>query len=243
MPFDSTAGVGWPAFLPDGKHFFFTRLSAGGSELMIGTLGSEKAKKLGISASRIEYSSRDGYLLFGRDRTLLAQRFDPHGMKIVGEPFPISESLPVTSTAQADFSVSSNGVLISRNIGGTTSRLAWIDRTGRELGQVGASGDLRNPALSPDGKRIAVRRRDPQDANSDIWIIDPERGTTSRFTFDPATDGSPLWSPDGSQIAWYSGRNGGCFLVKSSSGLGSEEPMLKDRSSTVPTAGRRTARR
>jgi len=228
LPFDSTAGVGWPAFLPDGKHYFFTRLTNGGSELMIGTLGSAKTRKLGISASRVEYSSHDGYVLFGRDRTLLAQRFDPRGMKIVGEPFPISESLPVTSTAQADFSVSSNGVLISRNIGGTTSRLEWIDRSGRELGQVGAAADYRNPALSPDGKRIAVRRRDPQDANSDVWIIDPERGTTSRFTFDPTSDGSPFWSSDGSQIAFYSARNGGGLWVKSASGLGTEEPLLKE---------------
>jgi len=228
LPFDSTAGVGWPAFLPDGKHFFFTRLSTGGSELMIGTLGSTKTRKVGISASRVEYSSRDGYLLFGRDRTLLAQRFDAQSLKVVGEPFPISESLPVTNTAQADFSVSSNGVLISRNIGGTTSRLAWIDRTGRELGTVGAAADYRNPAVSPDGKRIAVRRRDPQDTNSDIWIIDPERGTTSRFTFDPTPEGSPLWSPDGSQIAFYSARDGGGLWIKSSSGLGSPELLIKD---------------
>ena len=95
LPFDSTTGAGWPAFLPDGKHFFFTRIAQGKTEIMLGTLGSTKTKSLGVAVSRIEYSA-DGYLLFVRDRTLVAQRFNPGSGRLEGEPFPVAESLPIT---------------------------------------------------------------------------------------------------------------------------------------------------
>ena len=233
LPFDSTAGAGWPAYLPDGKHFFFTRITQGKTEIMLGTLGSTKTKSLGVAISRIEYSA-DGYLLFVRDRTLVAQRFNPGSGRLEGEPFPVAESLPITGSAQADFSVSDNGVLVYRATGGVTSRLMWLSREGREAGQVGPSADYRAPALSPDGRFIAVRRKDPGATAGDVWIMDPARGTTTRFTFDPAGDGNALWSADGSRLVWYSNRGGAdAIWIKSASGMGQDEKLV-DAASAWP---------
>jgi len=225
---DSTAGVGWPAFLPDGKHFFYTTLpTAGPPEIMLGMLGSPKGKRLGINGSRVEYSP-DGYLLFARERTLLAQRFDLGRQKLAGEPFPVAEDLPVSGSGQANFTVSANGVLVYRATGTIISRLVWVDRTGHESAPVVAPGDYRAPSLSPDGSRIAIRRREPDGTNVDIWVIEPSRGTTTRFTFDPGSDTAPLWSPDGSQIVWNSARNteDGVW-IKSANGLGQDQLLVK----------------
>jgi eukaryotic-like serine/threonine-protein kinase len=236
VPSDSTLQVGWPSFLPDGKHFFYTTLPASGAtQVMLGTLGASKGKTLGISGSRVEYSP-DGYLIFARQRTLLGQRFDRGGLKTVGDPFPIAENLPVAGNALANFTVSSNGMLVYRATGVTLNRLVWLDRTGRELQEVAPPADYRAPALSPDGTRIAIRRRENEGSNIDVWVIDPGRGTTTRFTFDPADDSNPLWSPDGSQIVWVSTRGGSEALwSRSASGLGQDEKVVETGANSAAT--------
>jgi Tol biopolymer transport system component len=235
VPSDSIAGVGWPAFLPDGQHFFYTELPiTDPSRIMLGTLGQPKGVPLGVTGSRIEYSP-DGYLLFARERTLLAQRFDLGRRRMVGEPFPVAEDLPVSGSAQANFTVSGNGVLVYRTTGAIISRLVWLDRSGHELGQVGPPGDYRAPALSRDGSRVAIRRRESDASNLDIWTIEIGRGTSTRLTFDPADDSGPLWSPDGTQIVWQSSRgNESALWMKNSNGVGKEERIANGFAFATP---------
>ena len=234
IPGDSVNQVGWPAFLPDGKHFFFSGVGSNGeSKTMVGTLGSPKGKELPIAGSRVEYSP-DGYLLLARDRTLVAQRFDAGALALRGEPFPIAENLPVGSNGVANFTVSSNGILIYRAANTLSNRLVWLSRTGQELSEVAAAADYRAPALSPDGSKIAIRRADPDSRNLDVWVIDTVRGTTTRFTFDPGDDGNPIWSPDGSKIAWSGFRNGEDALwMKSANGVGEEEKICPTGSNSA----------
>src|SRR5262249_22989661 len=56
--------------------------------------------------------------------------------------------------------------------------------------------------ISPDGKVLALSR------SGDIWLSDLSRGVTSRFTFDPAVETFPVWSPDAKHIVFLSNRNG-----------------------------------
>lgn len=218
---DSIAQVGWPAFLPDGRHFFFSHIAAGGaSQIMLGTLGDTATRRLDLAGSRVEYSP-DGYLLFARDRTLLAQRFDARSMKLAGEPFPVAEDLPVSNNALANFTVSRNGVLVYRSTGERRSRLVWLDRGGHELAELAPAADFRAPALSPGADRVAVRLREANGTNLDLWVMDLARGTRTRFTFDPAPDGNPVWSPDGASIAWTASEGDSEIVaVKSATGLG-----------------------
>ena len=54
---------------------------------------------------------------------------------------------------------------------------------------------------------MAVARRDAQGQN-DIWLFDLARDTSTRFTFHPATDWFPVWSPDGGRMVFASTRDG-----------------------------------
>jgi len=116
------------------------------------------------------------------------------------------------------------------------TRLTWVDRAGRPTGTVGPPGRYRNPVLSPDGTRVAVERTDPQSATQDIWLIELARGVASRFTFDGHNDVYPVWSPDGSRIAFGSDRDGGVFSVyeKPTNGASSEVLLLKNAEGAVP---------
>jgi Tol biopolymer transport system component len=80
-----------------------------------------------------------------------------------------------------------------------------LDREGREVGTVGEPGNIFNVSLSPDGRRLATSRGE---TTVDLWITDTVRGVSSRFTFDPGNELTPVWSPDGSTLAFNSDRRG-----------------------------------
>ncbi|MCA1631268.1 MAG: hypothetical protein LC774_13190 [Acidobacteria bacterium] len=65
---------------------------------------------------------------------------------------------------------------------------------------------------------------------SDVWLLDLARGSMSRLTFDPHGDGTPVWSPDGSRVAFGSNRLGGIGInlyEKAASGVGDEQILLR----------------
>lgn len=84
-----------------------------------------------------------------------------------------------------------------------------------------AGGDL-----SPDGRQAAVIRTVQN--NVDVWLYDVLRGGATRFTFDTANDQIPMWSSDGTQVAFISNRKGIYDIyLKPSSGTGNEQPLLE----------------
>jgi eukaryotic-like serine/threonine-protein kinase len=121
--------------------------------------------------------------------------------------------------------------------GAIDGRLTWFDRQGKKVGTIGEPGLYRTLSVSPDGKRVAVERADPQTQNKDIWLLDAVSGATTRFTSDPAWDAFPTWSPDGSRIIFTSNRSGVYDLYrKSSSGAGNEELLYQSTEGKGPNS-------
>ena len=176
-----------------------------------------------------------GYLLFVRGDTLTAQAIDPESGNLRGDPAPIANHIGTTAgiTDQlGSFSASDNGVLAFRSAAVAENRLIWFDRSGKSLGTLGEIADYSDPTMSPDGNRLAVGIRDPATGKRNIWVLDLQRDTASRVTFDSGDDFSPAWSPDGTRIAFTSDRRGERGLyVKNASGTGEEKLLF---SSTVP---------
>jgi hypothetical protein len=128
-----------------------------------------------------------GYLLFVREQTLVAQRFDAASLTLSGEPVPVGEGLGVDTVGLASFSVSDNGVLAYRAGDVQGRKVLWLDRTGKETPAIDAVGEYRDLSLSPDGKRLVFDATDNV-GGSDLWMRDLVRGVTSRFTFDQAAE-------------------------------------------------------
>lgn len=121
--------------------------------------------------------------------------------------------------------------------GGVQGRLTWFDRQGKVVGTSGEPGLYRTLTISPDGKRIAFERPDPQTMNRDIWLLDVASGTETRFTSDPGWEAFPLWSPDGKRILFTSNRSGAFDLYqKASTGTATEELFYKSAEGKGPTS-------
>ena len=109
------------------------------------------------------------------------------------------------------------------------NQLTWLTRDGNEAGTVGAPGPVEVGAFSPDGDRLLVSILDERSQAPDLWMMDLIRGTSTRFTFDPALDTSPVWSPDGERILFLSGRGTTRFSIyeKHSSGAGTASAFIE----------------
>jgi eukaryotic-like serine/threonine-protein kinase len=220
----------WPAFLPDGKHFlYWSRTSHVGQSpvLYLGELGTLQAKVLMKSETMALYAS--GHLLFLRDQTLMAQPFNPRRFELSGEPQPMAEHVAVSgSTVRAMFSVSDTGTLIYQ--AGETSggwNLAWWGRDGKPIGSLPQSDRYLFPALSPDGTRLAVEIFAGVQGIGDIWIFDLTRGTSTRLTFGPYSQASPVWSPDGKTIFYSSGAGFPHIRAKAADGSAPERVVTE----------------
>jgi Tol biopolymer transport system component len=226
----------FPAFFPDGVHFLFlaegrpeTEGSQDGFTLNAGSVASKDRKRVISTNSSARYA-KSGHLLFLRDRTLVAQRFDAGKLELVGEAVPVAENMTRTFRYETMFSVSDTGLLAFQS--GSASELSqfvWMDREGHDLETVGKPADYRGLAISHDGKRVATSVVDPKTQKNDIWVLDLERGTSMRLTFDPADDLSPSWSMDDKRIYFTSMRQGrGDVFQKASSGTGTDEVVFAD---------------
>jgi Tol biopolymer transport system component/DNA-binding winged helix-turn-helix (wHTH) protein len=232
-----------PRFLPDGRHFLYFVTGTGATRgVFVGdTKKSDPPKRLALMAdAAVEFVSPN-HVLFVMQSALFGQSFDPEKLTLSGDPFRIAEQITVDAAMNlAAISASENGSIIYRTgSGGGQRQFVWFDRRGQETEHVGepdGSGIL-GPTLSPDGEHIAMYRT--VDGNSDIWLMEVERGVRERFTMDIAGEVNPVWSPDRRRIAFSSNRDGAYDLyVKAISGpetellLKTEEP--KSASSWSP---------
>ena len=228
----------WPSFLPDGRHYLLLVESekAPSTEIHVGTLGKKEKKRLTAAESGALFAP-PGYLLFVREGALTAQTFDARSLQLTGEPIPIAERVGrmggAGPTRYGPFSASSNGVLAYGAVAVVSSQLVWFDRRGQVLGII-SPGDYADPELSPDGKRVAVCRDDPRTGTPDIWIMEISRGTQSRLTFHPRWEVYPVWSPDGSRIAFAWDKEGHTDIYLKAASGGVEELLLKERRATYP---------
>jgi len=236
-----------PTFLPDGRHFLYLRSStvADYSGIYVGSIDTkpdQQSSKL-IVATRVgaayvpASATVPAQLLFLREGRVLAQAFDDRRMELVGDPTPVAEGVG-TIFNTGYFSVSENGVLIYRTGNGDLSQLAWVDRQGVIGPALTETVPYIGFAIAPDGVRAAAVRTDLANAATlDLWMLDFARGTSARFTFGQGRNNSPVWSPDGKQIAFQATQHAALNIYqKLADGSKEEQLLLKSDADKSPTS-------
>ncbi len=212
-----------PIFLPDGRKFLFRRES-GANQLGIwaGSLDSPEIAQVVPDHSPFSVA-REGWLIFVRNEVLVAQAFDTRSNKVSGDPIPIISGQRNALGNLRRFSVSDTGILVWQGQWERDYQLVWFDRGGKQVGVADTPMTVsvgQDPHISPDGKRLLVKRDASDGTRNNLWVIDLEKGTSLRIT--STFSQIPVWSPDGGRIAYNAGTG---IAVKPATGLSDAEVL------------------
>ncbi len=225
----------WPFFLPDGKHFLYTAVNhttpnSQDTGVFFASTDGKENRFLLHTLSNAVYAA--GNLIYMREGTAVAQSFDPSSGKFTGEPKALQDNIQLDGALwRENLSVSQTGLMVyasAMSYAGET--VNWYDRSGKNLGQVGDSGAFQDLELSPDEKRFAYS--DVNTAAATIWIQDIASGIKTKITYNGGVTRSPIWSPDGSRIAYVSNQ-GDRIDIKSLGGGAPEETLVSVKDQTL----------
>ncbi len=216
------AGIGesipthrWPHFLPDGKTVLFTATDRN-SEFTDATINSVSLdtgeQKTIIKGGAYARYVPTGHIVYGRSGTLMAVPFDAGKLEATGVAVPVLQGVlngPTYGSVQFACAKSGHLLYVPGSATEDDRLLVWLDATGKETPASAHKRGYNNARLSPDGTRIAAQI--VSGGNVDLWILELDRDSFSRLTFDEAVDQNPFWSPDGKSIVFSSNRDNSDF--------------------------------
>lgn len=236
----SESGHVWPQFLPGDKSVLFLSAALPPS-IAVQRIGSGKPRTLiaQIPSGTEPHYVPPGWLLYSQSGILMAMPFDPVHLQVKGQPTAVVQGL-VQGRAlfgAAQYSVSDTGTLVyAASKGGSQglqNEVVWVTRNGIEKPVPIPAGNYDQPRVSPDGHKIAFDVTESS-GSQQVGIYDIARDTLSRLTFDGTTNIYPVWTPDGTRIAFMSNRTGPLRLFwQLSDGSGGVERLSTDKT-TVP---------
>ena len=194
-------GQVWPEVLPDGNAILFVIRPENGSAedggIAVLSIETGEVRSL-IDGGYLPRYAPTGHIVFARTGGLWAIPFDLARLETTGSAVPVVEGVQQDGAqGNAAYAFSNDGLLVYIPGGetGPTRTLVWVDRAGNEEPLPVEPRPYASPQLSSDDQRLAVSIL--QDGNSDIWVNDLARGTSSRLTRQPGTDLYPIWAPSG----------------------------------------------
>ena len=230
-PGEMPASVRWPGFLPGGDSILFTAADVSGdyehAKLMVASLKTGKTKTVLSGATYGRYAN--GHLLYLHSQTLFAAPFDVRAMAVTGAAVPLASDVDYYfSSGLTHFAVASDGSVfyIPRDPAAAERQLLWVTRGGESTPIGTVRREYGQPKISPDGKRILATVGPV--SRADLWSYDVDRDTWSRLTTE-GRNTSGVWSPDGTQIAFASTRNGGNDLYIMASDAGTPAKRITAR--------------
>lgn len=219
----------FPQVLPGNDMVLFVSRSSRGTpweEARIVAQALETGERKVLTAGRAAIYVPTGHLVYHREDNLLAAPFDPSRLELTGASVPVVSKVLGNSWPFANwtaFDVSSSGGLVYLPLAPSENTvLVRVSSDGEEHPMSLPSKPYDWVHVSPSGGRIVLGLEPP---GTDIWMHDFTTNVTRRFTFDPAADRSPIWTPDGERIIFWSERDGGGFFWKRSDGTGTVERL------------------
>jgi Tol biopolymer transport system component len=207
-----------PHVLPGDEAILYVKTTGGMDQAAIFGLrfGGEEVGPIATQASQPQYAH--GYLLYRLgDGTISALPFDSRNLKGIGKAIKMARIAGASAYDVAgDVLVYVTG---EARLG--SKQLISVDRSGASRSIGGLPSEFVTLSVSPNGRRIALAG---VGSESDIWTYDTERAVSMRVTFEPDEDETPVWSPDGTRIAYAANRDGKRVIaLRTADGSGSEQ--------------------
>jgi serine/threonine-protein kinase len=213
---DTAGGEGdhiYPDALPGGKGVLFTvtyrneQRTERQYAIAVADIASGKHRVLVRDAFFARYVPTGHLLYVTSTGTLMVVRFDRKTWKVTGEPTALSEGLRVGSVSSLDLAVSAAGTLAYSTGLGAEREPVWVTRDGKAQPVDSAfQGAFSSPAISPDGKQLAITMTTGDGSN--IWIKQLDRGPRVKLTFEGPLNDYPAWTPDGRSVTYFSNASG-----------------------------------
>jgi serine/threonine-protein kinase len=199
----------WPHLLPDGRHLIFTNFSTPIERARIELLDLQTGARTVLVRGAVGgVYAASGHLLYGVGDALLAAPFDLERLRITGDAVPVVNDIALQpSNGEPAFSVSASGTLayVRASVYNAPTVAEWVSRDGRARPLLSRPGRYGSPAISPDGRRVALTVT-PTDGNRDVWVYEPARDVLTQITSGDAADFGPLWTRDGRRLIYSSER-------------------------------------
>jgi hypothetical protein len=182
-------------------------------------------RKILVRGTQARYLG-SGHLIYAVDGVMQAVPFDLDTRSMRGSPAPVLQDFRMIAAVIPMLDVSSAGTLVYAP-GSAMSRVpVWVDREHRETAIKGPASMYMAPRLSRDGRRLAYFEVSDT-GEYDVWTLDLERGTADKLTTDRGRDSEPIWSPDGTRIAYLSSAQSGGpgIFIRRADGAGTVERL------------------
>ncbi len=229
-----------PEILPGGAAVLFASTAAGPGSHRIGvaSLNTGEWKVLVEGGLAPRYSPTGHIVFVGSDGLLWAVGFDPSRLELTGEPSRVSDrTVLVTQGDQAFYAVADDGTLVFVAAGQAgQGHLVWVDRAAAVTPLPFPPQQYLHPRLSPDGRRVAVTIQEPQEGRQAIWVLDLDRATRTLLTVEGEINRWPVWTHEGTRIAFTSTRGGSLYDLfwKPVDGSGDAQRLVTSENVKIP---------
>ncbi len=199
----------WPHVLPEGRTLIYTVLTEQGHvDVAALSLATRTSSTLVSNASCARYL-RTGHLVYEREGTLRAVRFDPDSLQTSGTERIVLADVTVehvSSGILVDYDVSATGTVLAMPRATTLGRVVWRDRSGNVIPLRFAARDYDWPSLSADGRRLAITVRKWPAVH--VWVGRIEGEPLMQLTYG-GDEVAGVTSRDGRWVAYSGSRSGG----------------------------------
>ena len=222
----------WPELLPGGEWVLFTFTDGTDAarwdraEIVAQSLVTGERRSLRPGATSGRYVPT-GHLVYGNGSTLFAVAFDPDTLTVSGGAVPVEQGVRREGNIGVmEYAFAADGTLVYLPGGDSTGgrSLAIGNGQGQAAALAAPNGEYDTPRASPDGRWVAYQVQYPDGSDIAVYEIG-SNAAPRRLTFG-GQNTNPVWSADGSRVAYRSSRDDGAGIWwRPADGTGPEERL------------------